>query len=225
MRWRLHQSKGEPAALDRVFGGDTLALKHFHVVLQRKEKLFGSTHFLVHPRSADATAKTRPRAAGSPLPRTDEHAYSYRIASTGSSFAAFIAGYRPKIKPTETEKANDSTIELTLVTVDHPASNAIVLDMLMPNAIPSIPPTKEISTASTRNWRTTSLRRAPIARRTPISLVRSRMFASMMFMIPMPPTSSEMEAIATITRLNTRCVRFCSASNSAGTRMLKSGRP
>ena len=76
MQWRLLQGKGEPAALGRVFGGDTLALKHFHVVSNVKKKLFGSTLVLVQPLSADATAKTRPRAAGSPLPRTDEHAYS-----------------------------------------------------------------------------------------------------------------------------------------------------
>jgi hypothetical protein len=38
----------------------------------------------------------------------------------------------------------------------------------------------------------------------------------MMFMIPMPPTSSEIDAIATITISKMRCVRRCSASSSAG---------
>ena len=38
--------------------------------------------------------------------------------------------------------------------------------------------------------------RAPIALRMPISRVRSRTETSMMFMIPMPPTTSEIEAIA-----------------------------
>ena len=38
--------------------------------------------------------------------------------------------------------------------------------------------------------------RAPMALRIPISRVRSRTDTSMMFMIPIPPTTSEIEAIA-----------------------------
>ena len=68
----------------------------------------------------------------------------------------------------------------------------------------------------------TSRRFAPIARRTPISRVRSMTLASMMFMIPIPPTSSEIDAIATMTISNTRWVRRCSASSSAGETMVKS---
>ena len=45
---------------------------------------------------------------------------------------------------------------------------------------------------SITNWSRMSRCRAPTARRTPISRVRSSTVASMMFMIPMPPTSSEM---------------------------------
>ena len=41
-----------------------------------------------------------------------------------------------------------------------------------------------------------SRRRAPTAIRRPISRVRSVTDTSMMFMIPMPPTSSETEAMA-----------------------------
>ena len=63
---------------------------------------------------------------------------------------------------------------------------------------------------------------APMARRMPISRVRSITLASMMFMIPMPPTSSEIDAIATITISKMRCVRRCSASSSAGETMVKS---
>ena len=37
--------------------------------------------------------------------------------------------------------------------------------------------------------------RAPIALRIPISRVRSRTLTSMMFMIPIPPTRSEIEAM------------------------------
>ena len=71
----------------------------------------------------------------------------------------------------------------------------------------------------------TSIRRAPMARRMPISRVRSITLASMMFMIPMPPTSSEIDAMATMTNSNRRLVRSCCASSSAGTRMVKSPAP
>ena len=60
-------------------------------------------------------------------------------------------------------------------------------------------------------------RRAPIARRTPISRVRSSTEASMMFMMPMPPTSSEMPAMAPITMLNSRWVWRLWASSASGT--------
>jgi len=48
--------------------------------------------------------------------------------------------------------------------------------------------------ASTRNWSRMCSVRAPTARRTPISRVRSVTDTSMMFMMPMPPTSSDTEA-------------------------------
>ena len=53
------------------------------------------------------------------------------------------------------------------------------------------PPSTLSVTASTRNCTSTSRPRAPSAMRMPISRVRSVTDTSMMFMIPMPPTSSE----------------------------------
>jgi hypothetical protein len=50
--------------------------------------------------------------------------------------------------------------------------------------------------ASITNWFRMSTWRAPIARRTPICRVRPSTVASMMFMIPIPPTSSEIPAVA-----------------------------
>ena len=47
---------------------------------------------------------------------------------------------------------------------------------------------------------------APTARRTPISRVRSSTVASMMFMIPMPPTTREMAAMEPSTMLKIRLV-------------------
>ena len=66
----------------------------------------------------------------------------------------------------------------------------------------------EIMTASVRNCRTMSACRAPMARRMPISRVRSSTVASMMFMMPMPPTSSEMPAMQIMTTLKMNCVRL-----------------
>ena len=65
----------------------------------------------------------------------------------------------------------------------------------MPSAVPTSPPMIESVIASTRNWRRMSLLRAPIALRIPISRVRSRTETSMMFMIPIPPTTSEIDAM------------------------------
>jgi hypothetical protein len=47
------------------------------------------------------------------------------------------------------------------------------------------------------------LRFAPMAFRTPISRVRSVTLTSMMFITPMPPTTSEMEVMATVTAKKT----------------------
>ena len=50
------------------------------------------------------------------------------------------------------------------------------------------------TTASTRNWRKMSRARAPTAMRNPISRVRSVTETNMMFMMPTPPTTSEIMA-------------------------------
>ena len=64
-----------------------------------------------------------------------------------------------------------------------------------PTAMPIRPPRPDSVSASMRNWARMSRRRAPTALRMPISRVRSRTETSMMFMIPMPPTISEIEAM------------------------------
>ena len=61
--------------------------------------------------------------------------------------------------------------------------------------MPIDPPTRLSTTASTRNCSSTSRPRAPIAMRRPISRVRSVTDTSMMFMMPMPPTSSDTPAM------------------------------
>ena len=54
--------------------------------------------------------------------------------------------------------------------------------------MPIMPPKEDKTTASTRNCIITSLSSAPMARRVPISFVRSVTETNMMFIIPIPPT-------------------------------------
>ena len=65
-----------------------------------------------------------------------------------------------------------------------------------PMASPIRPPPRLNSVASVMNWNRISRRLAPIAFLMPISRVRSVTETSMMFMMPMPPTTREMPAIA-----------------------------
>lgn len=81
-----------------------------------------------------------------------------------------------------------------------------------PSMIPTTLPTPEIVTDSERNWTRMCARRAPVARRRPISRVRSATDASSTFMIPIPPTSSEIPVSAPMRSLkrSTAC-DACSA--------------
>ena len=65
----------------------------------------------------------------------------------------------------------------------------------MPSATPSRPPASPSTDASTRNCRRIEPGRAPSALRRPISPIRSVTDTSMMFITPIPPTSSEMMAM------------------------------
>src|SRR5947209_2922363 len=60
--------------------------------------------------------------------------------------------------------------------------------------MPAAPPSRQSRIASLRNWRRMSRPRAPTAMRKPISRVRSVTDTSMMFMMPTPPTTSEIRA-------------------------------
>ena len=59
-----------------------------------------------------------------------------------------------------------------------------------PSATPQTPPIRHTIRLSVRNCRMISARRAPQARRTPISFFRSVTLISMMFMMTIPPTSA-----------------------------------
>ena len=81
----------------------------------------------------------------------------------------------------------------------------------MPAPTPTMPPMLVSTAASVRNCHRMRLFFAPIAFFRPISRVRSVTETSMMFMTPMPPTSSEMLAIQ-ISWLFVELLRFCSSS-------------
>src|SRR3989442_1644796 len=93
--------------------------------------------------------------------------------------------------------------------VGHSATCEITCEMTTPTMIPAAPPAALKRTASVRNCSRTCTRRAPIAMRMPISRVRSVTETSRMFMMPIPPTRSEIEATA--------------ASSTAMIRLLLSG--
>ena len=65
------------------------------------------------------------------------------------------------------------------------------------------PPMAEVVPASMMNWLRMSRRLAPRDLRMPISRVRSVTDTSMMFMMPMPPTSREMAAMSTRIAMST----------------------
>ena len=66
---------------------------------------------------------------------------------------------------------------------------------MMPTAMPNKPPVTLMATASMMNCNSTFRKVAPRALRMPISRVRSVTDTNMMFMIPMPPTSSDIAAM------------------------------
>ncbi|MPM65595.1 hypothetical protein SDC9_112492 [bioreactor metagenome] len=68
-----------------------------------------------------------------------------------------------------------------------------------PRMMPMMPPMAEVVPASMINWPRMSRPLAPRDFRMPISRVRSVTETSMMFIMPMPPTSREIAAMATRT--------------------------
>ncbi len=64
--------------------------------------------------------------------------------------------------------------------------------------------------------------RAPVAMRMPISRVRSVTLTSMMFITPMPPTSSEIAAIEPSSTVSVFCVSVAVSRSEAMLRIWKS---
>ena len=79
--------------------------------------------------------------------------------------------------------------------------------MPSPTSTPIMPPSPASTVDSSRNCSRIARRVAPMALRIPISRVRSVTDTSMMFATPIPPTISEMPAIALVNSV--RKVRNC----------------
>ena len=80
--------------------------------------------------------------------------------------------------------------------------------------MPRKPPSAEVVAASTTNCARMTRSLAPSALRMPISRVRSVTDTSMIFMMPMPPTSSEMLAMPVRMTMTMWIILFISSRNS-----------
>ncbi len=79
--------------------------------------------------------------------------------------------------------------------------------------MPAMPPLNEIRIASARNWKRMARLVAPMALRIPISRMRDVTVASMMFMIPMPLTSSVTNATSIRMRVRASAIRPATVSS------------
>ncbi len=93
--------------------------------------------------------------------------------------------------PTAPEKTTEPKIASLEMSVGQPNSFGIASERTIPNTMPMKLPVRLSTIDSMRNWLRTADERAPMAIRMPISRVRSVTETSRMFIIPMPPTSSE----------------------------------
>jgi hypothetical protein len=109
----------------------------------------------------------------------------------------------PKNSPTAPLKTNATATAKGEMRVFHWRKRESATAAPVPTRMPTMPPATQRTSASIRNCSWMLPRVAPRAMRTPISRVRSVTETSMMFMMPMPPTTRETEAIAASRRLST----------------------
>ena len=95
-----------------------------------------------------------------------------------------------------TANENDSRIGASVIVVWTAPVLAMAYEAAQPTTMPMRPPTMPSTIDSIMNCIMMFWNVAPSALRMPISRVRSVTDTIMMFMIPMPPTSSEMLAMA-----------------------------
>ncbi len=115
---------------------------------------------------------------------------------------AWRAGYRPKISPMPADTPTPSNAAEIGNANSHAIANTcdnmieVINESAAPSAMPITPPIDVSTIASKINCRRISLSVAPTALRSPISRVRSVTETSIIFMMPMPPTTSEIAATA-----------------------------
>src|SRR3977135_3267888 len=124
--------------------------------------------------------------------------------------------------PTTAEKAGLPSTAGSEIRIGQWASEEMDTDAASPAATPAAPPARLMTVASTRNCSSTCARRAPIAMRMPISRVRSVTDTSRIFMIPTPPTRSEIDARIASSSAITRPVLSAVEAISLKLRTLKS---
>ena len=117
------------------------------------------------------------------------------MASIGERSAAFLAGNTPKMIPTSDETPTAIAMVIGSIVAGKNCRTISTTTVLMKS--PDKPPISERIIDSVRNWVRMSLLSAPTARLMPISLMRSVTETYMIFMMPTPPTISDMAPIAT----------------------------
>ncbi len=113
-----------------------------------------------------------------------------------------MAGYIPNTNPTKLETPTAREIALEVIIGVKPSRGASAFPIPNPKAIPSKPPVKVKSTASIINCVNTAVVVAPTAFLKPISRVRSVTETSIIFIIPIPPTTRDIAAIPASKEVN-----------------------
>ena len=108
------------------------------------------------------------------------------------------------------------------INVGHCSITVTILDALIPINTPNKPPAILIAIASIRNCSKISIPLAPTDILNPISLVRSVTDTSMIFIIPMPPITSDMPAMTASKTVNNWLVELKALISSAWVRIKKS---
>src|SRR5271157_3962306 len=101
-----------------------------------------------------------------------------------------------------THTINDKTIEYSVTRVGQDKNVVTNLAAEMPKITPITAPVILIIIASVKNCNKMSTPVAPMAIRKPISRVRSVTDTYMIFMMPMPPTTSDIPAITASSMVN-----------------------
>lgn len=167
----------------RDYGGDS--------TLVHAREIEGLTREKVITMFNDARAKDYAE-----LRKSLQHFIARRKKMGAEEVAAELQRFTPKTIPTVTATATEAMIAGIEGNVGQCKSALIATDTPRPSKIPTAPPATHNAIASTKNCLNTSRARAPIAIRIPISCVRSVTDTSMMFMMPTPPTTSEISATA-----------------------------